>query len=53
MSIFSRIRAVQAKRAAYVRTVAEIEALSREGALDTGIDPLDARRIARKAVYGA
>ena len=40
------------KRIAYERTVAEIEAMSHDVALDLDIFREDARKIARQAVYG-
>ena len=52
MSIMTKIRAANAKRAAYYRTVAEIESMSVDTALDLGIYRGDAHRIARQAVYG-
>jgi len=54
MSAFETIREALAKRAMYRRTVREIEALPVELAIeDMGINPYQAREIARKAVYGA
>ncbi len=41
------------KRAAYLRTKSEIEALPVDTALDLDIYPGDAEKIARQAVYGA
>ena len=52
MSIMTKFRAANAKRAAYYRTVAEIEAMSIDTALDLGIYRGDAHRIAHEAVYG-
>lgn len=40
------------KRAAYLRTVAEINAMSLEVAIDLDIYKPDARKIAGRAVYG-
>lgn len=53
MTFFNRLRAAARKRAAYNRTFAEIRNLPRDVALDLGIFPGDADRIARQAVYGA
>ena len=53
MSIMSKIRDARAKRAAYNRTVAEIQALPQGTALDLGIYRGDARKIAWDAVYGS
>ncbi|WP_172295622.1 hypothetical protein [Pseudoruegeria sp. HB172150] len=52
MTFFEKVRATREKRKLYNRTVAEIESLPRDVALDLGIFPEDARRIAREAVYG-
>ena len=52
MSIMTKIREANAKRAAYYRTVAEIESMSIDTALDLGIYRGDAHRLARQAVYG-
>ena len=52
-SLFHSLRSAAAKRAAYERTVAEIEAMSLDVALDLDIHRPDARKIAYKAVYGA
>jgi len=41
------------KHAAYRRTVAAIRSMPLDVALDLDIYPGDARRIARRAVYGA
>ena len=52
--LYKRSREALAKRAMYRRTVREIEALPVELAIeDMGINPYQAREIARKAVYGA
>jgi len=53
MSILNKFRNAREKRAAYYRTVAEIEAMSTETAIDLGIFREDARRIAQQAIYGA
>lgn len=52
MSFMNRVRTGYEKRRLYNRTVAEIQSLPRDVALDLGIFPEDARRIAREAVYG-
>ena len=52
MNLMQTLREAGRKRAAYNRTVAEIEHMSRDTALDLGIFREDARAIARKAVYG-
>ncbi|MEM6610251.1 MAG: hypothetical protein AAF689_16940 [Pseudomonadota bacterium] len=53
MSIMTKIRSARANRAAYNRTVAEIEAMSLGTALDLGLFREDAHLIARRAVYGS
>ena len=52
MTLIDTIREIARKRIAYERTVAEIEAMPLEVALDLDIHRPDARKIARKAVYG-
>jgi len=52
MTFFDRIREANSKRRLYNQTVAEIESMPRDVAMDLGIFPEDARRIARQAVYG-
>ena len=52
MTLINTIREIAAKRIAYERTVAEIKAMPLEVALDLDIHRPDARKIARKAVYG-
>lgn len=52
MTFFERVREANAKRRLYNRTVTEIQSMPRDVALDLGIFPEDARRIAREAVYG-
>ena len=51
-SIMSQLRNAAAKRAAYNRTVDEIERMPLDVALDLGIFREDARKIAYSAVYG-
>jgi hypothetical protein len=53
IGIISTLKAAAQKRAAYHRTVAELEALPLDTALDLDIYRGDARKIARRAVYGA
>lgn len=50
--IVSQILDAAQKRIAYARTVAEIEAMPLDVALDLGIFREDAPKIAAKAVYG-
>jgi len=52
MTFFERLRDAAAKRRLYNSTVAEISSMPRDVALDLGIFPEDARRIARQTVYG-
>ncbi len=52
MTFFERVREASTKRRLYNQTVSEIQAMPRDLALDLGIFPEDARRLARKAVYG-
>jgi uncharacterized protein YjiS (DUF1127 family) len=53
MTAFESLRDALAKRALYHRTVREIEALPAELAIeDMGLNPYDAKAIAREAVYG-
>jgi hypothetical protein len=51
-TLMTRIQASLRKRAAYARTVAEIEAMPLEVAIDLDIYKPDAAKIAAKAVYG-
>jgi uncharacterized protein YjiS (DUF1127 family) len=51
MNIISTLKSAAQKRAAYSRTVAELQRLPLDVALDLGIHRGDARRIARMAVY--
>lgn len=51
-TLIAHLRAKAAKRAAYVRIRDEIAALSHAEALDLGLFPGDADRIARTAVWG-
>lgn len=48
MNLFNNLQ----KRAAYNRTVRELSNLPLNVAIDLDIDPTDAKRLARKAVYG-
>lgn len=53
MTAFTTLRDFIAKRALYHRTRREIEALPVELAIeDLGLNPYDAKDIARRAVYG-
>lgn len=51
-SLFAKYRAALAAQVAYRRTRDEIARLPRSVALDLGIFPEDADRIARTAVWG-
>jgi hypothetical protein len=51
-TLFAKYRAEAAKMAAYRRTRDEIGNLPRSVALDLGIFPEDAAKIAREAVWG-
>lgn len=51
-ALFATWRDYSAKRALYIRTRDEIASLSRAEAIDLGLWPEDAARIARKAVWG-
>lgn len=51
-NLIETLRANAAKRAMYRRTRDEIASLPRHVALDLGIFPEDADRIARSAVWG-
>ena len=53
MTLFENIRTMAARRVRYVRTLREIRDMPNVLARDLGIDPTNARRIARQAVYGA
>lgn len=52
MTLFTNVRKAAQKRAHYNRTVAEIQAMPLDVALDLGIFREDAHKIATKAVYG-
>ena len=52
MSIYTTLKTAARKRAAYNRTVREIESMPLDVALDLGIYRGDAHRIAMEAVYG-
>jgi uncharacterized protein YjiS (DUF1127 family) len=49
---FNDLRTALRKRAAYKRTVAELQAMPLDVALDLDIYRGDAEKIARRAVYG-
>lgn len=51
-TLFDTIRDSAAKRRAFRRTLSEIRGLPLAVAQDLGINPGDAERIARQAVYG-
>ena len=51
-TFFEQVRTEAAKRALYRRTRNEIASLSKRDAIDLGIFPGDAERIAHEAVYG-
>lgn len=51
-TFFNDLRTAVRKRAAYNRTVAELQALPLDVALDLDLYPGDAKSIARRAVYG-
>ena len=51
-TLISQIREAAAKRALYRRTRDEIARMPRRDALDLGIFPEDADKIARRAVWG-
>jgi uncharacterized protein YjiS (DUF1127 family) len=51
-TLIARLRAAAAEQATYRRLRAEIAGLSHAEALDLGIFPGDADRIARTAVWG-
>lgn len=53
MTLINRVTTAARKRAAYQHTVAELERLPLDVALDLDIYPGDARKIAHQAVYGA
>jgi uncharacterized protein YjiS (DUF1127 family) len=53
MTFISTLKSAAQKRAAYSRTVAELQSMPLDVALDLGIYQGDVRKIARKAVYGA
>ncbi len=52
-SLFAKLKTAAQKRAAYNRTVFEIEQMPLDTALDLDIHRGDAHRIAHRAVYGA
>ncbi|SIN86673.1 hypothetical protein [Vannielia litorea] len=52
MTVLNTLRAAYAKHRAYVRTRDEIASMPRDVALDLGLFPEDASRIARTAIYG-
>ncbi|GAA3871983.1 hypothetical protein [Celeribacter arenosi] len=52
MSYFAKIKSAAQKRAAYRRTLAEIEALPTRVKADLDLDGTRASSMARQAVYG-
>lgn len=52
MTAINQIRSAIARRAAYNRTLREISALPPKATDDLGLNPVNAKRIARAAVYG-
>lgn len=51
-SLLAELQSRIAKRAAYAKTVAEIENMPTATAIDLGLFKADASKIAQKAVYG-
>jgi hypothetical protein len=51
-TVIAHLKSAATKRAAYLRTVHELETMPLDVALDLDIFREDARRIARAAVYG-
>ncbi|MEP2781035.1 MAG: hypothetical protein ABJP33_01185 [Pseudoruegeria sp.] len=51
MNLFSNVRKAAQKRAAYKRTVIEIQSMPKDVAIDLGIFREDAHLIANNAVY--
>lgn len=51
-SLLNTLKTAAQKHAAYMRTRRAIEAMPAETALDLGIYPGDARKLAHDAVYG-
>lgn len=52
MTIYNTLKTAARKRAAYLRTKAELEAMPLDVALDLNIYRGDASEIAHRAVYG-
>ena len=52
MTMFANVRSAYAKRAAYRRLRHEISTMRRETAIDLGLFPEDAEKIAAEAIYG-
>jgi uncharacterized protein YjiS (DUF1127 family) len=52
MTLFTNLRLAVQKRAAYRRTVYELQGISPRVAEDIGVFPAGAERIAHKAIYG-
>jgi hypothetical protein len=51
-TVIAQLKSAARKRAAYLRTVHEIETMPLDVALDLDLFREDARQIARRAVYG-
>ena len=51
-SFFDTLRTRFEKRAAYRRTVSELRRMPLEVAIDLDMDPAEAHKVARRAVYG-
>ena len=52
MTMFTTLRTALAKRAAYNRLRHELASMPRDVALDLGMFPEDAEKVAAKAIYG-
>ncbi len=52
MNVIAQLKTAAEKRAAYYRTIAEIEAMPLDVAIDLDIYKPHARQIAHRAVYG-
>ena len=53
MNVIAQLKSAANRRAAYLRTVHELETMPLDVALDLDIYRGDARRIARAAIYGS
>jgi len=52
MKLMSQLKTAAAKHAAFNRTYHALRSMSRETAIDLGMFPEDAHRVARMHVYG-